>query len=463
MTRGIAATAAPSSRGLVQRGDDVQVERLADRARLLGAVEHGDRLDAWPAARRRSRSTVNGRYSRTLSTPTFSPRAISAVDRLVRRLGAGAHQHDHALGVGCAVVVEQVVLRGRSARRSGPSPPARCRAGGVERVDAPRGPGRRRRGSAPCRAGPDGRATARARGGRDQRRRRSSRAGRRRRAARSSSTSCEVRKPSKKCRNGTRDSQRGGLGDQREVLRLLHRARGRACAKPVGAARPSRRGDRRRSTARAWRAARAATWKTAGVSSPAILYMLGIISSRPCDAVNVVASAPACSAPCTAPAAPPSLCISTTAGTVPQRFGRPAAAHCVGQLAHRRGGRDRVDRDHLAQRDRRREAAASLPSTRDPRAALMGDLLQGDYRPELPRARRRRAVSRRSRGHPQGWQPFRYKGDRQNEESQEGHAGSGSGETATATLPARPPHRGSPRGRAGRAPRSPPSPGGRER
>jgi hypothetical protein len=30
-----------------------------------------------------------------------------------------------------------------------------------------------------------------------------------------------------------------------------------------------------------------------GVSSPAILYMLGIISSRPCDAVKVVVSAPA--------------------------------------------------------------------------------------------------------------------------------------------------------------------------
>ena len=33
---------------------------------------------------------------------------------------------------------------------------------------------------------------------------------------------------------------------------------------------------------------RAATWMTVGVSSPAILYMFGIISSRPCEAVNVV-------------------------------------------------------------------------------------------------------------------------------------------------------------------------------
>ena len=72
---------------------------------------------------------------------------------------------------------------------------------------------------------------------------------------------------------------------------------------------------------------RAATCIAKGVSSPAILYMLGIISSRPCDAVNVVASAPACSAPCTAPAAPPSDCISTTFGTMPQRFLRPCADH----------------------------------------------------------------------------------------------------------------------------------------
>ena len=64
---------------------------------------------------------------------------------------------------------------------------------------------------------------------------------------------------------------------------------------------------------------------TAGVSSPAILNMLGTISSRPCDAVNVVASAPFWSAPWRAPAAPASDCISTTSGTVPHRFGRPAA------------------------------------------------------------------------------------------------------------------------------------------
>ena len=72
--------------------------------------------------------------------------------------------------------------------------------------------------------------------------------------------------------------------------------------------------------------ARAATWITAGVSSPAILNMLGIISSRPCDDVKVVASAPRWSAPWSAPAAPASDCISTTSGTSPHRLGCPAAA-----------------------------------------------------------------------------------------------------------------------------------------
>ncbi len=55
--------------------------------------------------------------------------------------------------------------------------------------------------------------------------------------------------------------------------------------------------------------------------------MLGIISSRPCDEVKVVPSAPACNAPCSAPAAPPSLCISMTFGTVPQMFFSPTADH----------------------------------------------------------------------------------------------------------------------------------------
>ncbi len=70
---------------------------------------------------------------------------------------------------------------------------------------------------------------------------------------------------------------------------------------------------------------RAATWITAGVSSPAILNMFGSISSRPWDAVNVVPSVPFVTAPCSAPAAPASDCSSTTSGTPPHRLRRPPA------------------------------------------------------------------------------------------------------------------------------------------
>ncbi len=73
--------------------------------------------------------------------------------------------------------------------------------------------------------------------------------------------------------------------------------------------------------------ARADTCRANEVSSPAILYRLGIIRSRPWLAVKVVASEPAWSAPCTAPAAPPSDCISVMEGTTPQTFVRPFDAH----------------------------------------------------------------------------------------------------------------------------------------
>ena len=72
---------------------------------------------------------------------------------------------------------------------------------------------------------------------------------------------------------------------------------------------------------RDWAASeRAETWKTVGSISPAILYMFGIISSSPWEAVKVVVSAPALNEPCTAPAAPPSDCISTTSSARPKMF-----------------------------------------------------------------------------------------------------------------------------------------------
>ena len=105
----------------------------------------------------------------------------------------------------------------------------------------------------------------------------------------------------------------------------------------------------------------AATCITKGVSSPAILYMSGIIRRSPCDAVNVVVNAPAWSAPCTAPAAPASDCISVTETASPHMFFLPAAAH----VSHSSAMGDDGVIGYMATTSLRRnatEAAASFPS-----------------------------------------------------------------------------------------------------
>ena len=138
-------------------------------------------------------------------------------------------------------------------------------------------------------------------------------------------TSWLVRKPSKKCRNGTR-----------ELMVAAWAIAARSCASctlsDASTAQPVERAaitsEWSPKMLRAWVAiARAATCSTAGVSSPAILNMLGSISSRPWELVKLVASEPAWIAPCSVPAAPASDCSSTTFGTAPHRLRRPRALH----------------------------------------------------------------------------------------------------------------------------------------
>ncbi len=136
-------------------------------------------------------------------------------------------------------------------------------------------------------------------------------------------SSCEVRNPSKKCRNGTRARSVDACAT-REKSCASWTSDAHSIAQPV---------DRTAITSEwspkmdsAWVAtARAATCRTVGVSSPPTLNIVGIMSRSPCEAVNDVASAPFCTAPCRAAAAPPSDCISMTSGTEPHRLVRPAA------------------------------------------------------------------------------------------------------------------------------------------
>ena len=92
--------------GFRQRGDDVLEQRFADGARLLGAVEHGDRPD-------RRREGLEQRVDRERTEQTngqhTDPLAVGgeAGDRLARGAGAGPHQHDDALRIGVTLVVDE--------------------------------------------------------------------------------------------------------------------------------------------------------------------------------------------------------------------------------------------------------------------------------------------------------------------------------------------------------------------
>ena len=244
--------------------------------------------------------------------------------------------HDHPLGLGVADVVEQAVAPAGALGEAVHRRLHDARAGVVEGVGGLAGLeedvgvlGGAAQHRAVGRQGParGGRATASSS--------RSGCAGRRRSSASIFATSCEVRKPSKKCRNGTRDSSVAAWAISGQVVRLLHRVRARAARSRSGG-RPSRPSGRRRSTGRGWRAVRAATCMQKGVSSPAILYMLGIISSRPCEAVKVVASAPGLQRAVDGArrAAPPTASPRPRARR-PRGSCCPSAAHSSHQLAHR--------------------------------------------------------------------------------------------------------------------------------
>jgi hypothetical protein len=94
--------------GLVDGGEHRQVERLADRARLLRAVEYRDRT------RRRWQRRDESLAGKRLEQPHLHhadplPRRVQVVDRLLERAGGRAHDHDDAVGVDGAVVLDHPV------------------------------------------------------------------------------------------------------------------------------------------------------------------------------------------------------------------------------------------------------------------------------------------------------------------------------------------------------------------
>ena len=88
---------------------DVLVQRLARRARLLGAVEDGDRADAWPASGDEAVSG-EGPVQADLQDSDSLTALVQSLHRLGDRLAAGAHDDDHAVCFWIAGVVEQSVV-----------------------------------------------------------------------------------------------------------------------------------------------------------------------------------------------------------------------------------------------------------------------------------------------------------------------------------------------------------------
>ena len=116
-----------------KRRDDVLVERLADGARLLRAVEHGDRLH-----RLRQRGDEGLHVERPVQPHRDEADLLARGDqpghRFARGADARAHLHDHALGIRRAVVPEQAVAAAGQLREALHRLADDARHRGVERV-----------------------------------------------------------------------------------------------------------------------------------------------------------------------------------------------------------------------------------------------------------------------------------------------------------------------------------------
>ena len=96
--------------GIGKRRHHVEVQRLAQGAGLLGAVEdrklfaaRGDRRDQLVRAERAVQAHLHEADLLTLRA--------EVIDDFFRHVADRAHRDDHAVGIGCAVVVEELVVR----------------------------------------------------------------------------------------------------------------------------------------------------------------------------------------------------------------------------------------------------------------------------------------------------------------------------------------------------------------
>ena len=118
---------------LHERGHDVQIQRVSGRAWLLGAIEHGNRGHR---GRQRPHEQIGGKgpIQPHLQDTDLVSASRQCVNGLVRGLRSRSHEHDHALGLGVADVVEQTIVAAGHRAQLRHHPRDVLRARGVEAV-----------------------------------------------------------------------------------------------------------------------------------------------------------------------------------------------------------------------------------------------------------------------------------------------------------------------------------------
>ena len=95
--------------GVGQSGDNILIQRLALGAGLLGAVQNGDLLAGGGDGLDQLLGREGAEQTDLHQTDLLAV-GVQVVDDLLGHVADGAHGHDHAVSVGCAVVVEQLIV-----------------------------------------------------------------------------------------------------------------------------------------------------------------------------------------------------------------------------------------------------------------------------------------------------------------------------------------------------------------
>ncbi len=103
-------------RRLAQRSNHILVKRLPECSRLLGPVQHRNRLDRLRQRRNKCLSSKRP-VQPHLQQPKLLPLQVESADRLFRSPRTRTHQHHDSFRVRCPKIIEQVILTSRQVRK----------------------------------------------------------------------------------------------------------------------------------------------------------------------------------------------------------------------------------------------------------------------------------------------------------------------------------------------------------